>query len=187
MSDQPTQTPRLPFEAAADLLSADRAPIGLAEAHGLLTGLLTARPDTDLSSWIAALFDDRKPQASAPLLEALHELTLHQLASEELTFRPFLPDDSAPLPIRAEAVADWSTGYLSGLGLGGLDADLIEGDADEFLRDLDQIARIDFDEIAEDEESERDLMEVGEYLRVGVYLIRDLLRGSAAPAEDASE
>lgn len=183
MSDRPTETPRLPFEAAADLLSADRAPIGLAEAHGLLSGLLTVRPDTELALWSAAIFDDRRPQSSAPLLEALHELTAQQLAGDDLAFRPFLPDDSAPLPIRAEAYADWCQGFLSGLGLGGLDADRVEGDADEFLRDLDQIARIDFDGIEEGEESERDLMELGEYLRVGVYLIRDAAQ-AAGPRED---
>jgi len=41
MSDQHTDIQGPPYEAAAALLTSDNAPIDLAEAHGLLTGMLS--------------------------------------------------------------------------------------------------------------------------------------------------
>lgn len=175
MSDQRPDAHRPPYAAAAELLASDHSPIDLAEAHGLLTGLLSGRPDATVAVWSNTVLDGRPPRASAALLDALHELTRQQLASEEFAFALFLPGSEAPLSERTEAASSWCLGYLSGLGLADIDQEQIRGDAEEFLRDVVQIGRLAHDKIEENEESERDFMELSEYLRVGVYMVRDAL------------
>ena len=44
-----------------------------------------------------------------------------QFSSPEIELQLMLPDDEVPLEIRGQALTDWCQGFLSGLGVGGLE------------------------------------------------------------------
>lgn len=105
------------------------------------------------------------------LLGTLCDETLRQLDDPGFEFELLLPDDDAELATRTRALAEWCDGFVFGVGAGGhRAADLPEQSA-EFLRDAMRIARADADE-AGGETDEAALVELTEYVRVGVMLTR---------------
>jgi len=111
-----------------------------------------------------------------------------QLSSPEFELQLLLPDDEMSLEIRGIALTEWCQGFLSGLDTAGLDNTEILSDANkELIEDLYKISRLeteDLDEYAGQGES--DLMELIEYVRVGVILIYDEFHG-LLPDKDQPE
>lgn len=169
----------------------DRASLSAhaADCHGLLAGLVCAAGFADPKIWVAEIFEDYNPkntlQADAfRQLQALYESTVTELNSHEIDFELLLPDDAVPLRERAESLGSWCSGFLSGLGLGGLPAqDRLPDDVRELLKDLSEISRVDFemDEPGEDELAAFE--EVVEYIRVGVLFLHDELQPLSAPTQ----
>lgn len=159
-----------------------------ADCHGFLCGLICASGFGDPKLWVPEYFDDFNPrdalQAQAfRMLQQLYEQTLVGLNSEELDFELLLPDDDEPLPVRAESLGRWCSGFLSGLGIGGLsDQTQLSDDLRELLDDLTHIARVDFDLGEPDEEENIAFEEVVEYVRLAVlYAYEELQPNSAVP------
>lgn len=83
-----------------------------------------------------------------------------------------LPADADPLDLRAESLSRWCQGFLAGLALGGLDKDwTLAPEMQEFLQDVVEISRLDFNTGDNAEDSEVAYAEIAEYLRMGVLLI----------------
>jgi len=150
-----------------------RMGVGASDLHGSLTGFLCAGGKADANSWLDALALDaadddwREDDVFARLLN----LCRTQLEDPDLGFEPLLPADSAALPVRAGALVDWCRGFLGGVGLAGAgSAVALSEDAEEILRDLGTIAATDF-AFDEDEDDERALTEVLEFVRIGVLLL----------------
>lgn len=156
------------------------------ELHGSLGGYLAGggrlRGSTTL---LAALQLDG--EASAPsaadtaLLDRLVRQTEGELADPELGFEPLLPADDRPLSERADAMVDWCRGFLGGFGLAGTAAHAaLSDEAQEILRDMGTIAAssFDFDNPDEDEDA---LIEVQEFVRIGVLLLHTECATAAAP------
>ena len=163
----------------------------LAECHGVLCGMIcgengnTAR---DFMSHLSTL--ELAVEAGTSLHDVMSEAfesTTQQLADEELRFHLWLPDDDQPLEERTQSLAQWCTGFLAGLGVGGPLPDLSE-EATEALGDLQQIARAGFtpsegeaadtdEEAASEEENEKAFSEIVEYVRVVTLILREELRG----------
>jgi hypothetical protein len=163
----------------------------LAECHGVLCGMIcgeNGQTSQDFLSHLTALqllaaTDGKLHDA---MIEAF-ESTTQQLADEELRFRLWLPDDDRPLAERTRSLAQWCTGFLAGLGLGG-PLPALSDEAAEALQDVQQIARAGFsmcgDEVDEKvlkEENEQAFCEVVEYVRVVTLILREELR---RPGED---
>lgn len=148
-----------------------------AEFHGLLCGLLCVDSGLTADTWLATV-DQESGRTAAVTAEMrqLYSATLNQLDSTEFGFHLLLPDDDRILGERAVALGAWCQGFLSGLGLGGLEstADL-SPEVGEFIQDVSQIARIGFDTYDGDEGDETAYAEIVEYLRVGVLLVRQAL------------
>ncbi len=177
----------LEYQAVNDALQRAAATTGAADCHGLLCGLICASGFADPKVWLAEVFEDFNPrdllQAEAfRLLQGLYEDTLARLNSTQLDFELLLPDAACSLRERTESLGEWCSGFLSGLGMGGLPgrAQLPE-EIVELLDDLAQIARVDFELDEPNEEDQVAFEEVVEYIRVGTLLIHEELQPAVPP------
>lgn len=142
-----------------------------AEAQGLAAGMLCVNREAQSAAWLKQLFDeDGMPNSEqARLLVLLFDETRESLDSDDYDFEPLLPDDDASLSERIAAFSDWCQGFLYGVGTlphAGKPSD----QAKEILHDIAEFTKLDAD--AAGEEDETAFMEIGEYLRTAVLLLR---------------
>ncbi len=166
----------------------------LAECHGVLCGMICGETGKSASDYLAHLESlqllDEPGMALHDVLVEAFDSTLQQLEDADMRFALWLPDDEEPLPDRTDALAQWCTGFLAGLGLRGSLPDMSE-EATEALDDLQQIARAAYAAVDDDdgessedeEEDEKAFTEIVEYVRVVTLMMREELRGPGA--EDA--
>ena len=154
----------------------------LAECHGVACGLLCRRADSSLDAFIGLL--DMLEIVVAPgaglkmSLEELLNSTRAQLADEDMGLALWLPDDDEILEERTMALSQWCNGFLAGLGSNGEDSlKAMSEDANEALRDLEQISRAEVVDTAESEDDESAFAEIVEYIRIVILMIREDLRG----------
>jgi uncharacterized protein YgfB (UPF0149 family) len=154
----------------------------LAECHGVACGLLCRRADSSLDAFVGLL--DMLEIVVAPgtglkmSLEELLNSTRAQLADEDMGLSLWLPDDDEILEERTMALSQWCSGFLAGLGSSG-DASLeaMSDDANEALKDLEQISKAEVADTAESEDDENAFAEIVEYIRIVILMIREDLRG----------
>jgi uncharacterized protein YgfB (UPF0149 family) len=146
--------------------------LSAAEAHGVATGMLCGNGQTDSAAWLAELFPDSDAgfDGDNVLLLRLFEETRRLLASDEFEFDLFLPGDDAPLAEQVEALKNWCRGFLLGAG-SSVAVAKVSKDMRGILKDIAEFTKLDGH--AEGEEDERAFMEVTEYLRSAVLLLRD--------------
>ena len=164
---------------ARQLASADLEP-SASEVHGVLCGLLCAGRQDALELWFAELFegsdeDDELVTECRRLLSLLHGETREAIEGPGLGFQPLLPDDERPIRERAEAVRDWSQGFLYGIGLAGISPEReLSEHTREALQDFSDITRMETEGLSDgDEEDEDDLMQVTEFLWVAAMMVYD--------------
>ncbi len=111
------------------------------------------------------------------MLGSLQTDILGQLHDDSFGFDLLLPADSATLPARTMALSEWCGGFLYGLALGGLreGVDLPETVRD-VMRDFYEISHAGFSCEALDEADEVAFMEITEYVRISVLLLREELQ-----------
>lgn len=177
-----SENQRLDYYELGDALARAQTCADAPDCHGLLAGLLCAAGFADPKIWVAQIFEDYdakdRLQAEAfRQLQALSESTLAQIDSQDMDFELLLPDDDDALRDRTWALGSWCAGFLTGLGLGGLgDRSRLSEAVTELLDDFAQIARVDFDLEAPEEEDLAAFEEVVEYVRVGALVINEELR-----------
>jgi hypothetical protein len=163
-------------EAALERLGADVSP---AEGHGLLCALLCADPGAAHARWVGELLSAADvaslPAETSLVLDRLQAATGLQLSGPDSDLELLLPDDDAPLGLRAEALAEWCGAFLYGLGLAGVqEGGATSTEVGEVLQDLAEISRLEPD--GEGQEDERALLEVSEFVRVAVMLVYEALQ-----------
>jgi uncharacterized protein YgfB (UPF0149 family) len=164
------------YEICDMLIAEDSMTSSAAELHGLLCGYLSAGARFGHEAWLklaAELTDitDYRHESSKLALTDLYDGALAQLEQVDFGFQLMLPDDDLALSERAEAMGSWCQGFLTGFGLqGGHTNESLTDDMKEALGDMEQIAQI---ELAPEagEDSESDLMELQEYIRVSSMMI----------------
>lgn len=148
--------------------------LSVAEAHGILCGLLcTSRMDFE-QTWLTHIVgdhsDDNNSQSECVQnLSRLKRETLQQLHDEDFEFDLLLPDDDYPLEERLGALGEWCEGFLFGVGLTGFakhEEDMSE-ESKEFLNDVVKFSKVDH-YVDETEENEQAYSQITEYIRVGV-------------------
>ena len=174
------------YQRVARALGSVHCDIDAAECHGMLCGMLSGPRPFDPGLWLdhvsggeRDIFADGEARAA---LEALMRETLSAMSAEDYELTLLLPDDDAALAARAAAFAGWCRGFLSGLGLSGIASlEALGEDAREFLADLSRFTSLAMDRDGDadsDEEDERALVELTEFTRMGVMLVRaELLAG----------
>jgi uncharacterized protein len=173
------------------LNAAQQLPV--AELHGVVCGLAVCYGDDlplqDLVELVGAdaLTDERS-------VASFVAASLEALEADDLRFAPLLPEDDADLALRVEALGQWCGSFLAGLaaalarrGAGNLD-DCPE-EVGEIVADFTAISRIDADALSQEAEAglegagldgaEADLLELREFVKVGVLLIMSVLRNEA--------
>jgi uncharacterized protein YgfB (UPF0149 family) len=149
---------------------------GASEAHGLLTGL-ASRGITSLEIQNKMHMFQLSPEDDSTLLEGLFELILRDLESTNPTFNLLLPEDDESLVSRADELANWTGGYIQGFCYDGESSiSTASQDVQELIQDIMDISGMQMpigslEENSEDDE--RSLMEIEEYLKLGVQLIFD--------------
>lgn len=175
-----TATLALPkYTEVADVLQRAKAGISAAEAHGLLCGMLSAGMDTGGHSWFSPILGDFESidsqdamvREAKRLFESIVMITDEQLWDEGLGFNLLLPTDEQAFPERLEALAHWCQGFMAGMGLTGkkLEDDISE-DSKEAMGDIAQIARLETEELDEDENLVA-FEELVEYVRMAALMI----------------
>lgn len=168
-------------------LARARAELGAAECHGLLCGLLCGVDERAPQRWLEEVLGPEgrvrkaRDECRSELLRMLTE-TVRTLCSGQCNFVPLLPGDDTGLGVRSEALADWCSGFLYGIGSAGDVQARLSKDAQEVLSDFSEVTRLTSD-AEESEASEADYSEIVEYMRVGVMLIFEELRGGPQPGD----
>lgn len=156
------------------------ADLDVAEAHGMASGLLCVDIRAKADDWLRELFpeDISLTEEENNLLLALFEQTRELLNAqdEQFAFDLLLPDDDAELPEQVEALRHWCQGFLFGVGY-AKSTSVWPGDCGEIMRDIVEFTKVDAE--VEGEEDENAFMEIHEYLRSAVLLIRDQLMENA--------
>lgn len=152
-----------------------------AETHGLLTAFVACEVNIQKQAWINTLkslyvsHEDAQAQAATEALEKLYDQTHQQLKGDDFEFNLLLPEDDRGFEERVEALAQWCQGFVSGLNLMGVDLNRhFNEEVDEALQDLVKLSclSLDQEENSGTQENESAYVELSEYARVAVMLIR---------------
>jgi hypothetical protein len=165
------------FNVLASALADAGSPLGAAELHGGLCGVLCAGGPEAGAAWLDRCAHDCDSEAALrELFDALRRESWRALTGTEMEFAPLLPHDSEALASRVQALASWCSGFVVGLGLGGLHLDADTRGYEEILEivgDFIEIGKADVDVEAESdvENAESSYAEVAEFVRVGVQIV----------------
>ncbi len=174
---------KLDYDEIDRALTLARVAAGAAEVHGTMTGLLSA-PNGAQVDWRTLISgpagDDIPPELTQQLTQ-LYQQTLNSLQSVSYEFVPLLLGDEHSLIRQSESLADWCRGYVLGLIAGGVkEVTSLPGDAGEIIDDIIRISQADAVDAEDDEQSERALLELAEYIRVGVQLVFEEFQPTAS-------
>lgn len=175
-----------PFNAAdsaalgARLEAVSELAASVAEAHGVLCGLICAGVPEPERVWIDELLAgadrcDLSVRDCQTSLRALGADTRERIEGGATGLRPLLPGEGAPLAERALALYDWTRGLLYGLGLGRVAVASLSEPAREAIDDLGEITRLDLDALDEGEDNEEALAELEEFAWVAAMLVHEEL------------
>jgi uncharacterized protein YgfB (UPF0149 family) len=166
------------------------ADFGPAEAQGFALGLFLARVELPHVSWQTELYADFDPAdvlagECRGLLDRLFTQVFADADDGEPGLVLLLPEDIEVSSTRLRALRDWCEGFLYGLGQGGEAwAQRQSPQAAELVRDIAEIARLEVEDSDNSEENQSALIEIEEYLRVGVMLLRDESPGKVTHEAD---
>ena len=175
--------------AMAEFKSNDTA-IDAAEVHGMICGLLSGGMGHADAQWMTILSEtgnEGKPFSPAmeQVLTDLFNQACQELIEGQFALTLLVPDEDAPINHRGMALVEWVQGFLAGFGMQQNDLTQCSDDVKEALQDLPDIARME-EPMDDDEESERALEEVIEYVRMTAMLCfgelgKSLLDDAPAP------
>ena len=170
----------LDYDELDTLLTGVNADPGAAECHGFLCGQICVAGFPDTQVWHEYLDarseDDGRVQDCYARIHALVTEVRAVIASPDFDFRLLLPEDDTPLSWRVDALGKWCQGFLNGFGL---EEDIQSVSLDEPSRELiEDFARICHVGLDQDEayENEQALVELIEYVRVGVMTLFEVLQ-----------
>lgn len=172
------------YRALTDTLRGHGLVMDAAEAQGLVTGLVCV-PDGDPEALLRDAFAQyglsaAEEAAVVGVLLALYRDTAGLLEAGMSEFDLLLPDSAETgVGDLTDALASWCRGFLYGLVEAGVvDLEHLQGDAGEVVRDFLDISEAVAEEEGVEEEQLKALAELQEYIRVGVQLVYEELRGS---------
>ena len=160
---------------------------GASEAHGLLTGLACRGVASREIGNKMYLFQISGTEEIG-MLEGMFEMILRDLDSTQFVFNILIPGDDAGTMQIAEEISNWCEGYLQGFFHDG--DSFLENCSDsvqELIMDITDIGGMNVETVNESgNDDESSLVEIEEYLRVGVQLIYDELVQLASPSDSSN-
>ena len=186
----------MPDLTALALNAAHQLPV--AELHGAVCGLAACHgEDVPIEDVVALLGVDALTDEGS--VHAFVSAAAADLAAEDMSFMPLLPEDDVALEDRLEALGQWCASFLAGFaaglarrGVGTLDD--CPDEVKEIVRDFAAIAQVDPSASTVDaqasgerqEAAEQDFVELHEFVKVGALLISSTLAEDEAdePGDD---
>jgi yecA family protein len=162
------------FDTLTALLERNNILTSAAEVQGIFCGMLGGGMPLECQDWIEPIADfihqgDSFSKEVESAFKEMYDSTCQQLVASDFALALCLPEDSAPINERGQALLNWVQGFMLGFGLHQADLTGCSDDVKEGLQDFYEIGRMD-EEMSEDEESEQALFEVMEYVRVTAML-----------------
>ncbi len=150
----------------------------LSEIQGMCLGIICTGRSKDMAYWQMQIEKtilgeelSSLPHDCRQLLEKLLKISFQDLTHPMLQLSLLLPDDDMPMDIRLKAISDWCKGFIFGLGLGSPEPAIwSQPNVKEALEDIAQIQKIDT-QPEDSNESEKDYVELVEYLKIATILI----------------
>lgn len=181
-----SQTKLPQYQSTADQLSTSGLSVSPAEMHGLLVGMVSGGLKLDSEGWQPLIFDYTNdgqgwPAASLGVAELALKASREEFSEQGFELSLLLPDEDE-LIAYAEALSEWVSHFISGLGLVGAKVDKASEQAKEALEDLVEISKLEID--PEDDLQEQALLleQVVEHVKVCVLTIHaDLGHKPAQP------
>ncbi|QSP95148.1 UPF0149 family protein [Marinobacter salinisoli] len=167
------------FERWANVFTAHQAFSHPSELHGVLCGRLATGARIQEAEWLSMVCEhmglpDNAVEDSddlAPFMNKAYQQALALLSSTDMNFYPLLPDDDYAIEQRLEALIAWVRGFLEGMALSaGASLGEAPDEIRELIEDMVAISQLAEDEEA-DEESEQQLLEITEYVRLGALAV----------------
>ena len=185
------------YDWLSDLINELSLSVSAAHVHGSLVGYVCAggemhtRATLDealsqehdgivarsapVAHWVAIVLDEHDlelPDGTESELDGFAQATIKLLAQAEMRLELLLPDDVRDLNERADALTQWCSGFLGGLGLGGFNQEKsLSKEAREGLRDLERIARTEIELDDDVEGNETALMELAEFAKITALML----------------
>jgi len=174
------------YDQVNDAIRGVPSEFNAAEFHGQLCGLLCTCDRLQLQDCLLVSLPEIAPSSLSPLSHELFQVLLDHsqaaLGGEDFGFQLLLPDDTAGLAARLEALATWCQGFLFGISHAGVsDIQALPGELPEIVEDILSISRAENFALENEDEDEAEAayMELVEYVRVGVQLFSEELRGQS--------
>ncbi len=180
------------FERWANMFTAHKAFSHPSELHGVLCGRLAAGARIDESEWLAMVCEHMGLPETATgesddlreFVQAAYDQTLALLKAADMSFHPLLPDDDYAIDQRLEALTSWVRGFLEGMALSaGESLGQAPDEIRELIEDMVAISQVSEDE-EPDDESEHQLIEIVEYVRLGALAVFTEFNPPEKPATD---
>ncbi len=164
------------FDDLNEVLSQTGSEFGAAETHGTVCGLICVGQAVQGLSWLEGIlgvseYGDKMAQLGREHVIAVYTGCSEQLHTMDFQFDLMLPDDEASLTDRSVALGEWCRGFINGLGSAEKRIGSRSADVEDALTHFEQIAEIDYEELATSEEDEKDFTDVCEYVRLAVLMI----------------
>nr|WP_252736006.1 UPF0149 family protein [Aestuariibacter sp. A3R04] len=165
---------QLNYDQVSNLLSQYDVIADGAEVQGILCGMLCGGMSISERKWLDVLKDTINegagfaPDLENTLTDVYNELC-QQLVEAEFTLNLMLPDEQAPINDRGLGLINWVQGFMLGFGLYQQNLVQCSDDVKEALEDFANISRME-EPMTEDEESEKALFEVLEYVKISALL-----------------
>ncbi len=172
-------------------MNAAAGPVGglsVSELHGAVIGIAVAGFERFSLHALVQLLGDEALSSEEDVEPFVRE-SLDQLLAEDMSFMPLLPDDDEVLSDQLEGLGSWTAAFLAGLvaGLDVVDSNMaaLPEEAQEIIRDFSAIAQIgaELDEETDEDDTESDLAELQEFVKVGTLLIMSVLNDAGNDSE----
>ena len=171
------------ISAALDRLE---IPADAAECQGAISAVVCLTGSAGTEPWMLSHFPEIEEAISQGnglavetkrLISDLYTHVYEQLNMGEFNYELLMPDESAELDLRTQALSHWCQGFLLGLRYGGVaDINKFSGELAEILQDITEISQVSGNGLENNEEEEQSYTELVEYLRVGVMLFFETLQ-----------
>lgn len=166
------------YQVISEILQRHDSDLKASEIHGIASALLCVDQNTPVARWLNEIIDENAgllEEEQSTLVE-LFERTRKFLRPEmvEFAFDLLLPLDD-DLASNLIAMCQWCEGFLWGIGSINLPDMDRNSETQAILRDMIEFTKLDPHVSEDDDEEEEAFMQLHQYLRAAVLIIRDEL------------
>lgn len=143
--------------------------------HGWLTGYMATGARLTDDQWLREAVEYLEIETLEPTLEKLilsmKESMLNELTADAMSYTPLLPDDDeADVDDQVDSLAQWSKGFLDGIGASGRIKGRPNGELLEVLQDLDAFSQAAVEDV-NDPENTQLFLQLVEHARISALTV----------------